>query len=45
MVEYLEKDIDTAIAGANKLYDTFDHLPEEAQLVIANMVFNMGYGG
>ena len=26
MIEYLEKDMDTAIAGANKLYYTFDNL-------------------
>ena len=45
MTEYLEKDMDTAIAGANKLYDTFDDLPGEAQLVIADMVFNMGFAG
>jgi lysozyme len=27
----------------NKLYPNYDDLPEEVQLIIANMMFNMGY--
>ena len=37
-----EEDVKTVIGDCEKLYDDFDQLPEEAQLIIANMMFNMG---
>ena len=36
------KDIELVINDCELLYDDFDHLPEEAQLIIANMMFNLG---
>lgn len=38
-----ESDIQITIDDCHKLYDDFDELPEEAQLIIANMCFNLGY--
>lgn len=35
-------DIAVTIEDCQVLYDDFDDLPEEAQLVIANMMFNLG---
>jgi lysozyme len=35
-------DIAVTIEDCRSLYDDFDELPEEAQLIIANMMFNMG---
>ena len=29
--------------SCERLYVQFEHLPEEVQLIIANMMFNMGY--
>ena len=40
---WFNKDIETVLSDCELLYDDFDHLPEEAQLVIANMMFNLGY--
>ena len=40
--EAFEQDIQTVLSDCNKLYPDFDDLPEEAQRVIANMMFNMG---
>ena len=37
-----EEDVKTVIGDCEKLYHDFDQLPEEAQLIIANMMFNMG---
>ena len=37
-------DVAVAIEDCRRLYDDFDDLPEEAQLIIANMAFNLGYG-
>ena len=37
-----EADVVSVIEDCNKLYNDFDELPEEAQQVIANMMFNMG---
>ena len=37
-----ETDVVSVIEDCNKLYDDFDELPEEAQQIIANMMFNMG---
>jgi len=36
-------DIAVTLEDCKRLYDDFDDLPEEAQLVIANMCFNLGY--
>ena len=38
-----ESDIETVLSDCTKLYENFEDLPEEAQRVIANMMFNMGY--
>ena len=35
-------DIAITIEDCKRLYPDFDELPEEAQLIIANMMFNMG---
>jgi GH24 family phage-related lysozyme (muramidase) len=36
-------DILTVLNSCKKLYPDFDELPEEAQLIIANMMFNLGF--
>ena len=41
--ETFEQDIKTVLSDCNRLYEDFEDLPEEAQRVIANMMFNMGY--
>ena len=38
-----EQDIQITIDDCEKLYPDFYELPEEAQLIIANMCFNLGY--
>ena len=40
--EVFEKDVKSVFADCEKLYSDFYELPEEAQLIIANMMFNMG---
>lgn len=40
--EVFEQDVQITIGECKKLYDDWDDLPEEAQLIIANMMFNMG---
>ena len=42
VVKAFESDIETVLSDCIKLYPDFDDLPEEAQRVIANMMFNMG---
>jgi len=42
VVSAFESDIETVLSDCNTLYSDFDDLPEEAQRVIANMMFNMG---
>ena len=42
-VEVFESDIAITIGDCEKLYDDFHDLPDEAQLIIANMCFNLGY--
>ena len=37
-----ESDIEGVLSDCSKLYSDFGDLPEEAQRVIANMMFNMG---
>ena len=39
-----EADVVSVIEDCNKLYNDFDELPEEVQQIVANMMFNMGYG-
>ena len=40
--EAFESDLEGVLQDCNILYPDFDDLPEEAQHVIANMMFNMG---
>ena len=40
--EAFNEDIKTVVSDCYKLYPDFDDLPEEAQRIIANMMFNMG---
>ena len=40
--DLFDKDIQVTIDECKVLYDNFDDLPEEAQLIIANMMFNLG---
>ena len=41
--EAFSSDIETVLSDCEHLYEDFGDLPEEAQLIIANMMFNMGY--
>ncbi len=38
----LDEDLETTVRDCHVLLPDFDDLPEEAQLVIANMMFNLG---
>lgn len=38
-----QEDIDQVLADCDKLYDDYEELPEEVRLIIANMMFNLGY--
>ena len=40
--DLFDKDIQVTLDECKVLYDNFDDLPEEAQLIIANMMFNLG---
>lgn len=40
--ECFDKDVEVVLADCKELYDDFEELPEEVQLIIANMMFNMG---
>ena len=40
--EAFESDMNIVLDDCQTLYDDFDELPEEAQHIIANMMFNMG---
>ena len=42
VIEAFNQDVETVLSDCNILYDDFDDLPEEAQLIIANMMFNLG---
>ena len=42
VAELFEQDIDITLDECERLYRDFNQLPEEAQRVIANMMFNMG---
>lgn len=43
VIELFKGDILSVLADCDRLYPEFETLPEEAQLIIANMMFNMGY--
>ena len=44
VMTYLNRDSATALRDARRLYSgVFDSLPSEVQLIIADMMFNMGY--
>lgn len=40
--ECFAKDVETVLSECSQLYPNFSVLPEEVQLIIANMMFNMG---
>ena len=42
VIEAFEQDCENVLRDCNILYEDFGDLPEEAQQVIANMMFNMG---
>ena len=42
VTELFEQDIQTVLQDCKKIYDDWDKLPEEVQLITANMMFNMG---
>ena len=41
--EAFETDVEYVLSDCERLYVQFEHLPEEVQLIVANMMFNMGY--
>ena len=41
--EAFEEDVQNVLSDCEKLYLQWEHLPEEVQLIVANMMFNMGY--
>ena len=41
--ELFDQDIQTTINDCKKVYDDWFKLPEEVQLICANMMFNLGY--
>ena len=43
MLDYLNRDSATALAESRRLDGDFDNLPSEVQLIIADMMFNLGY--
>jgi lysozyme len=43
VAEAFESDIQSVLSDCDKLYSDFADLPEEAQEIIANMMFNLGY--
>lgn len=43
VIEAFEQDLESVLSDCNRLYPDFDDLPEEAQQIIANMMFNLGY--
>ena len=42
VVEAFEQDVQTVLSDCAILYPDFEELPEEAQQIIANMMFNLG---
>ena len=43
VLEAFEEDIQVVLDDCENLYQDFGDLPEEVQLIIANMMFNLGY--
>ena len=44
VAEAFEQDIKMVLSDCERLYPfTFENLPEEVQLIVANMMFNLGY--
>ena len=42
--ECFDRDVQSVLRDCTLLYKDFDELPEEVQQIVANMMFNMGYG-
>ena len=42
VIEAFDADVETVLGECQKLYSDFEELPGEVQLIIANMMFNMG---
>ena len=42
VAQLFEEDVKVTLEECKVLYGNFDDLPEEAQLILANMMFNMG---
>tara|TARA_Y100001937_G_scaffold115983_1_gene167409 strand:+ start:127 stop:570 length:444 start_codon:yes stop_codon:yes gene_type:complete len=42
VIEAFDNDVQIVLADCERLYNDFNVLPEEVQLIIANMMFNMG---
>ena len=42
VIEAFDKDVQIVLSDCERLYNDFNVLPEEVQLIIANMMFNMG---
>lgn len=42
VAEVFEQDVAVTLGECEKLYNGFSELPEEVQLILANMMFNMG---
>ena len=42
VIEAFDEDVQIVLADCERLYNDFNVLPEECQLIIANMMFNMG---
>jgi len=43
VAELFEQDVQVTIDECERLYSDFSELPDEVQLIIANMMFNMGF--
>ena len=42
VIEAFDNDVQIVLADCERLYNDFNVLPEEVQLIIANMMFNLG---
>ena len=42
VIEAFDNDVQIVLADCERLYNDFNVLPEEVQLIVANMMFNMG---
>jgi len=43
VTEWFDQDIQMTMSDCKKVYDDWDALPEEVRLIMANMMFNLGY--